>query len=127
MVEEPSRPIDMAAVLRCRCPRCKHAGILTKAVRSVDACTHCGLDLALQDAGDGPAFFAITVVGFLVTLLATVVELRYSPAYWIHAGLWLPLIFLLSIGMLRLIKSYLIHLEYRLALLQESDEHTRIH
>jgi len=91
------------------------------ALRSVDACAQCGLNLKKQDAGDGPAFFAITIVGFVVTLLAALVEIKFEPAYWVHAALWLPLILLLSILVLRVVKAYLIHLEYHLALLK--DEH----
>ena len=117
-----SAPLDMAAVFACRCPKCKTGTLFTQSIRSVDACTHCGLDLSNQDAGDGPAFFAITIVGFIVTVLAAVVELNYGPDYWVHAVLWMPLILLMSIGLLRLVKSYLIHLEYQLALLKDSHD-----
>ena len=119
---EVREPIHMPAVFRCRCPKCKTGRLFTNFIRTVDACAHCGLTLRYQDAGDGPAFFAITIVGFIVTILAAVVEIQYRPDYWLHAVLWLPLIMVLSIALLRVVKSYLIHLEYQLALLKEGDD-----
>lgn len=115
-------PIHMGAVMRCRCPRCLEGHLFTQAIRSVDACRDCQLDLSRQDAGDGPAFFAITIVGTIVTLLAAVVEMKLSPPFWLHALLWVPLILVLSLGLLRIAKSYLIHLEYQLALLKGRDD-----
>jgi uncharacterized protein (DUF983 family) len=111
--------INIIHVLRGRCPRCGNGSVFAGVLRSVDACAQCGLNLKQQDAGDGPAFFAITIVGFIVTLLAALVELQFSPPYWVHIALWLPLILLLSILVLRVVKAYLIHLEYRLALLKD--------
>ena len=113
--------INIAHVMRGRCPCCGAGSVFTGTLRSVDACANCGLNLKQQDAGDGPAFFAITIVGFIVTLLAALVELQFSPPYWVHMALWLPLILLFSILVLRVAKAYLIHLEYHLALLK--DEH----
>lgn len=109
-----AEPINLSWVLRGKCPRCGDASVFDGALRSVHACAACSLDLKQQDAGDGPAFFAITIVGFIVTALAAFVELQYSPPYWVHVALWMPLILLLSLGVLRVVKAYLIHLEYTL-------------
>ena len=123
---DESRNMDMVAMFRCQCPKCKQSALFTHYVRSVERCRNCELDLSNQDAGDGPAFFAITIVGFIVTVLATVVELKYEPPYWLHAVIWTPMILIMSIALLRLVKSYLIHLEYQLALLQEGHDETEI-
>jgi uncharacterized protein (DUF983 family) len=53
--------------------------------------------------------------------LASVVEYRYEPPMWLHAALWIPLTFILSIVCLRLFKTGLITLEYRLKGLKEAD------
>ena len=60
------------------------------------------------------------VVGFLVVGLAGWVEFSYQPPYWVHALLWVPLIFIASVGMLRPLKAYLIALQYRVALLEQN-------
>jgi uncharacterized protein (DUF983 family) len=55
----------------------------------------------------------ILVVGFLVVGAAPIVEIRWSPPYWLHAVLWLPMIAVLTLGGLRLAKSTLMVLQYR--------------
>lgn len=76
-------------------------------------CLSCGLDYAMFDAGDGPAVFGILIVGAIVAGLALYVEFTYSPPYWLHAVLWIPLIVILSLLFLRLSKSTLLVLQYK--------------
>lgn len=111
---QPQSSINFTAVIAGHCPRCGKGALFDGPLKSVAACSACGLDLSKQDAGDGPAFFAITLVGLIVTGLAAWVEIMFSPPYWVHAVLWLPLIVLLSLWVLRLVKAYLIHLEFLL-------------
>ena len=84
-------------------------GYLTIAKR----CPACGLDYALFDVGDGATVFVILIAGFLVCGAALVVEVKYSPPYWVHALIWLPLIAILVLGGLRLVKSTLMVLQYK--------------
>jgi uncharacterized protein (DUF983 family) len=77
------------------------------------ACEICGLDLSTQDAGDGPAVFAILFLGMLVVGLAAVVEIRFSPPVWVHLLMWGPLILVGAVAMLRPLKAGLIALQYR--------------
>ena len=53
------------------------------------------------------------IVGAIITIGAVSVELTFSPPFWVHILLWLPLTTLLVIGMLRIAKGALITLEYR--------------
>lgn len=76
-------------------------------------CRACGLDYASFNVGDGPAAFLIFIVGGLVVALAIWVELRFSPPFWVHILLWVPLAAALTIGLLRLGKGLLLALEYR--------------
>lgn len=84
----------------------------------VDACTSCGLVLKHHDAGDAPAFFSIFIIGFLVVLFASIVEMRYMPPLWVHAALWIPFTFIGCIITLRVVKTLMITLQYRLAQLK---------
>jgi len=77
------------------------------------ACEVCGLDLSAQDAGDGPAVFAILLLGILVVGLAALVEINFSPPLWLHLVLWTPLILIGAVVMLRPLKAGLIALQYR--------------
>jgi len=99
--------------LRGLCPRCGQgrlfAGFLTPAKR----CANCGLDFTtFADAGDGPAVFVIMIVGFIVVGLALFVEFTFAPPYWVHALLWIPLIFILSFALLRPLKGFLLAQTY---------------
>ena len=76
-------------------------------------CDSCSLPLGRHDSGDGPVAFIILIVGFVVVGLALWVEVSYKPAYWVHAALWLPLILILTLGLVRPLKGLLIALQYR--------------
>jgi uncharacterized protein (DUF983 family) len=101
------------------CPRCHKAPLFDGLLKVVDICPNCGLNLKDHDAGDGPAFFAILLVGFLVTFAAGAVEYLFAPPFWVHALLWVPLTLATCLLVLRVAKSMLIHWQYRLALLKE--------
>lgn len=96
-----------------KCPRCGEGKLYASLLRIVDHCASCGLDLKSHDAGDGPAFFAILIVGFLVTFAAGYVEFAYAPPMWLHAVLWLPFTLLACIYILRAAKAWLIALELK--------------
>ena len=68
---------------------------------------------AMFDAGDGPAVFVVLIVGAIVCAGALYVEFTFSPPYWVHAVLWVPLIVILSLTFLRLSKSTLLVLQYK--------------
>jgi uncharacterized protein (DUF983 family) len=76
-------------------------------------CERCGLDLAAQDAGDGPAVFVILLLGMIVVGLAILVEIRFAPPIWVHLVLWTPLTLAGAVALLRPMKSGLILLQYR--------------
>jgi uncharacterized protein (DUF983 family) len=76
-------------------------------------CPDCGLDLAAQDAGDGPAVFVILVLGALVVGLAILVEVLFAPPLWVHVVLWTPFTLGAAVLMLRPLKAGLIALQYR--------------
>ena len=103
----------MRAALGCRCPRCGKGRLFTGPLKVRQACEVCGLDLSAQDAGDGPAVFAILFLGMLVVGLAALVEIKFSPPIWVHLLLWAPLILIGAIVLLRPLKAGLIALQYR--------------
>lgn len=103
----------LLAGLTCRCPRCGKGRLFKGFLGLRERCEVCGLDYAFADSGDGPAVFIILIVGFIVVGAALVVEALYQPPYWVHAALWLPLVMVLSFGLLRPFKAVLIALQYK--------------
>ncbi|MEM7444474.1 MAG: DUF983 domain-containing protein [Pseudomonadota bacterium] len=107
----PVSPI--AAGLRCRCPRCGEGRLFAGYLAVVDECEHCGLRLADNDSGDGPAVFLIFIVGFLAVALAIWVEVRWEPPMWVHAVVSGGFVIALSLALLRPAKAYVLALQYR--------------
>jgi uncharacterized protein (DUF983 family) len=106
----PSMPM---AALFGRCPRCGESPLFAGYLKIAPSCAHCCLDYSIFDVGDGASVFVILITGFLVVGAALVTEVVWSPPYWVHAVLWLPLILILTLGGLRLVKSTLMVLQYK--------------
>jgi uncharacterized protein (DUF983 family) len=96
-----------------RCPRCGEGRLFDGFLTLKPRCEACGLDYSFADSGDGPAVFIMMIVGFIVVGLALVVEFTFAPPFWVHAVLWVPLILILSLGLLRPLKGFLIAQQYR--------------
>jgi len=105
------QPVD--AAIKGLCPRCGAPGLFEGFLRFAPKCRACGLDFAAFNVGDGAAAFLILIIGAVVSLFAIIVELKWSPPWWLHLMLWLPLTLILTVGSLRIAKGVLIALEYR--------------
>jgi len=103
----------LIAGLLARCPRCGKGPLFKNVLELRERCSGCGLDYRFIDTGDGPAVFAIFILGFLVLGLALYVEFTYEPPVWVHAVLWGALTPLIALGLLRLLKSGLIALQFK--------------
>src|SRR6185312_10972896 len=96
-----------------RCPRCGQGALFAGGLAVSESCGHCGLSYAFADSGDGPAVFAIFILGFLVLAAALLLEFRVQPPVWVHVVLWGVLTPLLAFGLLRVLKASLIALQYK--------------
>jgi uncharacterized protein (DUF983 family) len=111
MIEAPpagQAPSLAAATFKGLCPRCGARSLFAGAARFAPACDRCGLDFAAFDVGDGPAAFLILIVGAIVAVAAILVDLAYSPAWWVHI-VWLPVMIALTLGGLRIGKAALMY------------------
>lgn len=113
MVERPSPPPAIVAGLTGRCPRCGQGPLFGSGLAVREACGRCGLSYAFADSGDGPAVFAIFILGFLVLGAALLVEFRLGPPIWAHVLLWGVLTPALAFVLLRALKGVLIALQYK--------------
>jgi uncharacterized protein (DUF983 family) len=106
-------PSPLVVALAARCPRCGQGPLFRSGLILREKCERCGLSYAFADSGDGPAVFAIFILGFLVLGGALWVEFRVQPPIWVHLVLWGVLTPLLALGLLRLLKAGLIALQYK--------------
>ena len=109
----PSLAATIGAGIAGRCPSCHRGKLFAGYLALAPKCQSCGLDYGFAEAGDGPAVFVILVTGFIVTGLALVTEVLYTPPYWLHASLWGPLAILIPLILLRSFKGVLIALQFR--------------
>jgi uncharacterized protein (DUF983 family) len=108
-----AHPSPIAIAFSHRCPACGVGRLYQSLLTLRSHCNHCNLDLREHDVGDGPAFFSITLLGFVVVGLAFALEIAYRPPYWVHALVVGGLMALLTPLCLRFFKSYLVALKYR--------------
>jgi uncharacterized protein (DUF983 family) len=95
-----------------RCPRCGKGRLFRNGLMLRPSCEGCGLDYAFIDTGDGPAVFAILILGFVVLGGALFVEFRYEPPVWVHVVLWGMLTPTLAFLLLRYLKATLSALQF---------------
>ncbi len=107
----PPQPL-ISTGLRGRCPRCGEGRLFDGFVKLAPRCESCGLDFSFADSADGPAVFAILIVGFVVAGAALLTEVAYSPPIWLHFALWMPLVLVLCLGAMRPLKGLLVALQY---------------
>jgi uncharacterized protein (DUF983 family) len=101
-----------ATGLAGRCPRCGEGRLFSGFLTVAPRCEACGLDLAFADAGDGPAVFVTLFAGFIVLGGALWLELSYEPPFWVHFLIFLPLTFIVCLGVLRPLKGLLVALQF---------------
>jgi uncharacterized protein (DUF983 family) len=112
-MDQASTTSPVVAGLKGRCPRCGAGALFRSGLALREKCERCGLSYAFADSGDGPAVFAIFILGVLVLGGALLVEFRIGPPIWVHVVLWGVLTPLLAFILLRVFKAMLIALQYK--------------
>ena len=103
----------VAAGLKARCPRCGHGALFTRGLALRERCDRCGLDYAFIDSGDGPAVFAIFILGAVVLGGALFAEFKLHVPVWLHIVLWGIITPLLAFFLLRVLNATLIALQFK--------------
>jgi uncharacterized protein (DUF983 family) len=105
---EYQTPSLAAATVNGLCPRCGAKSLFAGVARFAPTCSRCKLDFAALDVADGPAAFLILIVGTIVAVAAILVDLAYSPRWYVHL-IWLPVMVGLTLAGLRIGKAALIY------------------
>ena len=101
------------AGLTCRCPRCGEGRLFINGLGMREACESCGLNYTFVDTGDGPAVFAIFILGFLCVGGTLIAEFKFGVPWWVHILLLGVVTPLLAIFLLRFLKATLIALQFK--------------
>lgn len=103
----------LVAGLTCKCPCCGEGPLFTQFLNMRESCSSCGLNFKFVDTGDGPAVFAIFILGFLCLGGALIAEFKFGASLWTQILLWGILTPLAAVFLLRFLKATLIALQYR--------------
>lgn len=95
-----------------RCPSCGVGKLFARFLKANTQCGDCGEELHHHRADDAPPYFTIIVVGHIVVPLTLIVERNWSPSYWTHAVIWLPLTLGLIFWLLPRIKGALVGMQW---------------
>lgn len=114
-VEAPVAPAvsPFIAGLAARCPSCGKGKLFHKGLALRERCESCGSSFAAADPGDGPAVFAIFILGFVILGGALMLEFRVGPPVWVHVLLWGLVTPLFAFFLLRVLKATLIALQFK--------------
>lgn len=104
-------PSPVVTGLAGRCPRCGKGGIFDGFLALKPRCPVCGFDLSRADTGDGPAFFASFIGGFVLLAVGVWMQASYEAPFWAYAVL-LVVGTLLIVGMIRPLKGLLTALQH---------------
>ncbi len=101
------------AGMTARCPSCGKGKLFRSGLVLQEKCGSCGQSFAAADPGDGPAVFAIFILGFVILGGALMLEFRVGPPVWVHVVLWGILTPLFAFFLLRVLKATLIALQFK--------------
>ena len=108
---------DLPPLLRVgikgRCPHCGEGALFKGFLALEQRCEACGLDYGFADSADGPAAFIMMIAGAVVLGSALIVDAYYEPPLLILAAIFLPLMLIVSLGLMRPAKGLLIASQYR--------------
>ncbi|MFG5118996.1 DUF983 domain-containing protein [Methylorubrum sp. POS3] len=107
-----SHPSPISTGLRGRCPACGEGHLFRGFLAVRPACEVCGQDFSRFDSADGPAFFVMSITGFVVAGTALWMEFAYEPPIWVHALVAGTLAIGLSLLLVRPLKGLLAAVQF---------------
>lgn len=105
-------PSPIATGLRGRCPACGEGHLFRGFLAVGPACEACGQDFSAFDSANGPAFFVMSITGFVVVGTALWMEFAYEPPVWLHALVAGSLAIGLSLALVRPLKGVLAAVQF---------------
>ncbi len=96
-----------------KCPRCGRGRLFDGYLNLAKDCSSCGLSYEFADGGDGAAWFVMLFVCVVGVGSILGVEVAYSPPFWGHALIAIPVLVILPLVLLRPMKGVLINQQWK--------------
>ncbi len=96
-----------------KCPRCGRGKLFSGYLTVASSCSSCSLDFSFADAGDGAAWFVMlfACVAGVGSILG--IEVAYSPPWWVHMLIAIPVLIVLPMILLRPMKGVLLAQQWK--------------
>ena len=95
------------------CPRCGRGKLFKGYLTVAPKCSSCGLSFEFADGGDGAAWFVMLFVCVAGVGSILGIEAAYSPPYWVHALIAIPVLIILPLALLRPVKGVLLNQQWK--------------
>ena len=96
-----------------KCPRCGRGKLFDGYLTVARKCSSCGLSYAFADGGDGAAWFVMLFVCVVGVGSILGVEVAYSPSFWVHVLIAIPILIILPLLLLRPVKGVLLNQQWK--------------
>jgi len=96
-----------------KCPRCGRGHLFAGYLNVAPKCSSCGLSYEFADGGDGAAWFVMLFVCVVGVGSILGVEVAYSPPFWVHALIAIPVLVILPLVLLRPVKGVLLNQQWK--------------
>jgi uncharacterized protein (DUF983 family) len=96
-----------------KCPRCGRGKLFNGYLTVAKSCTSCGLSYDFADAGDGATWFVMLFACVFGVGSILGVEVAYSPAWYVHVLIAIPVLIILPMIMLRPAKGFMINQQWK--------------
>ncbi len=87
-----------------KCPRCGKGNLFAGYLTVAKSCSNCGLSFSFADSGDGAAWFVMLFACVFGVGSILGVEVAYSPPYWVHVLIAIPMLIIIPMVLLRPVK-----------------------
>lgn len=112
-MHHPATSDPASAALNGRCPRCGKGELFAGYLKVHPRCSVCDLDLAFADSGDGPAFFVMSIVGFVAVAFVITLIAVFEMVAGLALLLGMMVTLALTLVLLKPAKGLLIGIQYK--------------
>jgi uncharacterized protein (DUF983 family) len=99
--------------LRGKCPRCGRGRFFEGHLKVAKSCAVCKLDFSFADAGDGAAWFVMLFACVFGVGSILGIEVAYSPTWWAHVLIAIPVLIIIPALSLRPVKGLLLAQQWK--------------
>ncbi len=95
-----------------RCSNCGQGRLFGAFLKVTDHCSACQEPYHHHRADDFPAYLVILIVGHIVVPLQLWMETQFAPGLWVQLAILLPLIGVLTLGLLQPVKGMVVAVQW---------------